>query len=76
MAGPMNVRIGGIATGDFHSTYHIESDTRVSSSKPSETYHSSIDGGWLGPCPAGVNPGSVVLENGTVLDFYPGAAPN
>jgi len=58
----------GTASGDFVTTFHLRMQTDTTYSPPFTPLNSSrvvdIDGKWLGPCPAGMAPGDMILANG------------
>lgn len=57
----------GTARGDFSTAYHVhlESSVTGASVEAMNGQHvMDMDGKYLGPCPAGVAPGDVVLGNG------------
>ena len=58
----------GTASGDFSSGYHLRMQTDTTYSPPFTALNGhhviDIDGKWLGPCPAGMAPGDMVLANG------------
>lgn len=61
-------QLTGTATGDFTSAFHLRLQTDTSYSPPYTPLNShhvtDIDGKWLGPCPAGMTGGDMVLTNG------------
>ena len=61
----------GTLSGDLSSRYHVhaQSDTTGSSLAPMNGRHvTDIDATYLGPCPAGVNPGDMVMGNGMKIN--------
>lgn len=57
----------GSATGDFQSRYQTRSEVTTTNAPVaalSGTRTVVIDGEWLGPCPAGMNPGDLELPSG------------
>ncbi len=60
----MTMTTAGTAKGDFRSGYHIDSVTKMSPAPMPQLaeQHMSIDAKWLGPCPAGMNPGDVEIN--------------
>jgi hypothetical protein len=60
----------GTATGDFQSNFHMEAVTHSTAGADS---HISMDGKWLGPCPADMRPGDTVMPNGMKMNIDPGA---
>jgi hypothetical protein len=62
----------GTVTGDFQTGYHMEMKTHPSSGPDRQT---TIDGKWLGPCPAGRVPGDMVMPGGQVINLSKAAHP-
>ncbi|MGA2953400.1 MAG: DUF3617 family protein [Caulobacteraceae bacterium] len=69
-AGGGTTRTDGLVSGNFHTAYHMQiaSTTEGSTDTRSNGRHVvEIDGQWLGPCPAGLGPGDMILPNGLKL---------
>ncbi|MGI8839791.1 MAG: DUF3617 domain-containing protein [Caulobacteraceae bacterium] len=61
----------GTLSGDLAARYriHAHSDTAGSSVPAMNGGHvTDIDATWLGPCPAGMNPGDMILANGMKIN--------
>ena len=60
----MTMTTHGVARGDFNSGYHMESTTEMSPAPMPQMAqsHMVIDAKWLGPCPADMKPGDVVMN--------------
>jgi len=58
----------GTASGDFKTAFHLRMQTDTTYSAPFTPLNNShvvdVDGKWLGPCPAGMAPGDMLLANG------------
>jgi hypothetical protein len=57
----------GVASGDWSTGYHVDlqSDTTGAALANMNGHHTmTMDGKWLGPCPAGMAGGDVVWANG------------
>jgi hypothetical protein len=58
----------GTASGDFTQSYHLRIQADITRPAPFAGLNShqvdDIDGAWLGPCPAGMAPGDMMLANG------------
>jgi hypothetical protein len=68
----MTMTTNGTARGDFKTGYHMESTTRMEPApmpQMAET-HMTIDAKWLGPCPADMKPGDIVM-NGRKISTKP-----
>jgi hypothetical protein len=62
----------GTATGDFQSHFHVDVVTHSTPAGPrGAESHISMDGKWLGPCPAGTKPGDMTMPNGMVMNIDP-----
>lgn len=60
----------GTMTGDFQSHFHME---MTSHRTPGGESHTTIDGKWVGECPAGRVPGDMVMPGGMVMNMNTGA---
>jgi hypothetical protein len=56
----------GTMKGDFQTGYHMEMKTHPLSGPDR---HTTIDGKWLGQCPAGRVPGDLVMPGGQVMNL-------
>ena len=68
----MTMTTNGVAKGDFNSGYHMESTTRMSPAPMPQMAesHMIMDAKWLGPCPADMKPGDMVM-NGHKISARP-----
>ncbi len=59
----------GLATGDFQSHFHVDVVAHSTAAGPrGGESHITEDGTWLGPCPAGMKPGDMVMPNGMTMN--------
>jgi hypothetical protein len=66
----------GVASGDLTAHYRVDVETTTTGSAAPQmngTRKFSIDARWLGPCPADMKPGDVMLANG--MRIAAGGAP-
>jgi hypothetical protein len=60
----MTMATTGMARGDFKTGYHMESTTRMTPAPMPQMAETKMvmDAKWLGPCPADMKPGDVVMN--------------
>ena len=69
--GGITVSSTGTMSGDFQTHYHLDVASHMSPAAPGRPgdSHVSMDGKWLGPCPAGRKPGDMVMPGGMVVNI-------
>jgi hypothetical protein len=60
----------GVITFSGDTAYHMDMTTRFNPPMAGQAEHKmSQDAAWTGPCPAGINPGDMVLPNGMKMNM-------
>ena len=62
----------GVVTGDFAKAYKLTADSTVSGAKAPEmngTHQMTLEAAWQGPCPAGMQPGDMLLPGGMKINM-------
>jgi hypothetical protein len=60
-----------VISGKFDSAYKIESKSSWEPPLGSMAQgHATIEGKWVGPCPAGQRPGDLIMANGVKTNLY------
>ncbi|VTU13161.1 hypothetical protein SRS16CHR_00400 [Variovorax sp. SRS16] len=72
MEGPSNTvaTTHSVMSGDFNSTYHVESKSSYSPPMMGRAEGSIvIDAKWVGPCKPGQKPGDMIMSNGMKMNL-------
>jgi hypothetical protein len=62
----------GTVTGDMARSYRLEATSTISGARAAEmngTHAMTLEASWQGPCPAGMQPGDVILPGGMKINM-------
>lgn len=62
----------GEVTGDFAKSYRVSAQSSISGARAAEmngTHDMTLEASWQGPCPAGMQPGDMLLPGGMKINM-------